>query len=204
MKSHLKKQLLVGIALSIGAVILATAVLVLAGLCDHVGSSDIALVLGSKVESDGTPSPRLRARLDRTLELYRAGYFPLVVASGGTGPEGYDEATVMRDYLVTHGIPIDRIIMDSLGATTFLSARNTLAIARQRKLSSVFVVSQYFHLPRARLALTKFGISTVYSAHARYFEARDVYSSLREPAGFPSYLFRHYDHMAASLADPAK
>ena len=81
----------------------------------------------------------------------------------------------MRDYLVAHGIPSDRVIVDSCGTTTFMSARNTLAIVRQQKISSVFVVSQYFHLPRSRLALRRFGIPTVYSAHAHFFEARDVY-----------------------------
>lgn len=36
--------------------------------------------------------------LASTLELYRAGYFPAVIASGGIGTEGYDEASVMRDF----------------------------------------------------------------------------------------------------------
>jgi len=52
------------------------------------------------------------------------------------------------------------------------------------------VVSQYFHLPRARLALRRFGIETVYSAHAFFFEARDVYSSVREVFGYGEYLWR--------------
>lgn len=174
-------------------VILGTVILALAGLRDSIGTADVALVLGSKVEVDGSPSPRLRARLDKTLELYRAGCFPEIIASGGTGKEGYDEAVVMRDYLVAHGIPNDRVIVDSGGTTTFMSARNTRTIARQRKLGSVFVISQYFHMPRARLALSRFGFSKVYSAHARLFEFRDIYSAPRELFGYLSYLFRRYD-----------
>jgi vancomycin permeability regulator SanA len=181
------------IGVVVAVLVLGTAILVFAGLSDRLGRADIALVLGSKVELDGTPSPRLRARLDKTLELYRAGYFPAVIASGGTGREGFDEASVMRDYLVAHGIPSDRVMVDSRGTTTFMSARNTLAIVRQQKLGSVFVVSQYFYVPRTRLALRRFGISTVYSAHAHFFEARDVYSSFRELFGYLSYFFRHYD-----------
>jgi vancomycin permeability regulator SanA len=181
------------ICLVASLVVLGTAILVGAGLTDSIGTADVALVLGSKVELDGTPSLRLRARLDRTLELYRAGYFPTVIASGGTGNEGFDEASVMRDYLVSHGIPKEHVIVDSGGTTTFMSARNTLGIARQQKFNSVFVVSQYFHLPRAQLALRRFGIATVYSAHARFFELRDIYSSPRELLGYLGYLFRHYD-----------
>jgi vancomycin permeability regulator SanA len=177
----------------VGLFLVSTGVLVLSGLHDHLGSGDVALVLGSKVELDGTPSPRLRARLDRTLELYRAGYFPSVIVSGGTGREGYDEASVMRDYLVFHGMPAEHIIVDSGGTTTFASAKNAGQIARERHFRSIFVVSQYFHLPRARLALQRFGFSAVYSAHAHFFEFRDIYSSPRELVGYISYLFRRYD-----------
>jgi uncharacterized SAM-binding protein YcdF (DUF218 family) len=83
--------------------------------------------------------------------------------------------------------------MDSEGTTTFASAKNTLQLVRQQKLKSVLVVSQYFHIPRARMALKRFGISEVYSAHPTFFEPRDVYSSARELFGYLSYLCRHYD-----------
>lgn len=175
---------------AVALVVVATAILICAGLTDHLGKADIALVLGSKVESDGRPSPRLRARLDKTVELYRAGYFPKVIASGGVGREGFDEAVVMRDYLVAGGVPAEHVIVDGLGTTTWASARNTAQILKQEKLTSVFVISQYFHLPRARLALRKLGITEIYSAHARFFEGRDVYSSIREVVGYLSYLFR--------------
>jgi vancomycin permeability regulator SanA len=179
---------------------LGTATLIFAGLREQLGKADVALVLGSKVELDGTPSPRLRARLDRTLELYRDAYFPAVIVSGGTGREGFDEAVVMRDYLVAHGIPAERIILDSDGITTFASAQNTIRIARQHQFGSVFVVSQYFHIPRSRLALQRFGITTVYSAHPSFFELRDIYSAPRELIGYLRYLVRRYDSPAPNPA----
>ena len=194
-RRRIKIYVLLTLSVAAAALFLGTGALVTAGLRDHIGKADVALVLGSKVDIDGTPSPRLRARLDKTPELYKAGYFPAVIASGGLGKEGYDEASVMRDYLVSHGIPKDRVIVDSEGATTFMSARNTRDIARQRNFGSVFVISQYFHIPRARLALERFGIATVYSAHARFFELRDLYSSPRELFGYLRYLFRRYDSM---------
>lgn len=162
------------------------------GLKDDVGKADIALVLGNKVEDDGTSSPRLQARLDKTLELYHAGYFQIIIVSGGIGKEGYDEAKVMRDYLVANGIPSASIIMDNAGINTYASAKNTSQIIRQQKLNSVFIISQYFHLPRIRLALKCFGVSAIYSAHADFFEARDIYSLLREVVGYVSYSLRHY------------
>ena len=105
-----------------GLILAGTAILVVAGLRDDIGKADAALVLGCKVELDGTPSTRLRARLDRTLELYQAGHFPKIITSGGVGKEGFDEAAVMRDYLVARGVPTEHIIVDSDGTTTFASA----------------------------------------------------------------------------------
>ena len=173
--------------LFLGAVILS-----IAGLRDDLGHAEVALVLGNTVAPDGTPSPRLRARLDKTLELYRQGYFPMIIVSGGVGKEGYDEAVVMRDYLAAHDVPGDRIITDSAGHTTYASARNTRRIAQQRHFDSVFVISQYFHIPRSRLALRRFGFTTVHSAHADYMEARDIYAVPRELAGYIRYIFRNY------------
>ena len=163
------------------------------GLQDDLHHADAALVLGNTVEPDGSPSPRLQARLDRTLELYRAGYFPMVIVSGGIGKEGYDEAAVMKKYLSARGIPEGVIIADNQGTTTYASAQTALRILRGEKLASVMVISQYFHIPRARIALKKSGISPVYSAHAHYFEARDIYSTVREVFGCIEYQFRRYD-----------
>ena len=185
-----KRWLLIAFAIAVSAFVVATLALALSGLRDDTAHADVALVLGSKVELDGTPSPRLRARLERTAELFRAGLFPMIIGSGGIGKEGFDEAAVMRDWLVMHGVPAERIILDSHGDTTFASAQNTARIAAGRKFASVFVVSQYFHIARSRLALSRCGITTVSSAHARYFELRDVYSSARETVGYVSYLLR--------------
>ena len=167
--------------------------IIVSGLRDDIVSSDVALVLGNKVELDGTPSARLCARLDRTAELFRAGFFPSIIVSGGTGKEGFDEAAVMRDYLISHGVPASAVITDSHGDTTFASAVNTARIATERGFKSVFVVTQYFHVPRARLALRNCNITEIHSAHARFFEWRDIFSIPRDTIGYGSYLFRHHD-----------
>jgi vancomycin permeability regulator SanA len=196
-KGTRKKRVIIALCVALGLMLLGTGLLVAMGLHDEIGHADAALVLGSKVELNGEPSARLRARLDRTLELYRAGYFPKIITSGGIGEEGFDEAAVMRDYLVARGVPREDVLVDSGGNTTFDSARNTLQLARQHKFSSVLVVSQYFHVPRARLALRRFGITTVFSAHAHFYEWRDIYSSFRELFAWLSYFFRNYDSAAA-------
>lgn len=187
-----RRRLLIALLALPALYLLAIAWLVGDGLVDRLGHADVGLVLGSKVELDGRPSVRLQARLDRTVELYRAGYFPWIIASGGLGKEGFDEAVVMRDYLVRQGLPADHVILDSHGDTTFASAQNTRTLAKLKGFKSVLVVSQYFHLPRSRLALQRCGLSPIYTAHARLFEWRDVYSALRETLGWMEYRVRHF------------
>lgn len=168
--------------------------ILLAGLRDDVQVSDVGIVLGSKVEPDGTPSKRLQARLDRAAALYRQGMFAHVIVSGGTGVEGYSEARVMASYLtVRHGVPAGAILLDEHGDDTEATAVNSAAIMRAHQFGSALVVTQYFHIARCRYALHRAGIATVHTAHARYADARDVYSTVREMAALPVYWLRGLD-----------
>jgi len=170
------------------AFLLASAVLIARGMSDEIHEADVAVVLGNTVNPDGLPSRRLAARLDMAVELYQRGTFKNVIVSGGVGREGFDEAVVMKDYLTRRGVPQDKIIVDSLGVTTAATAKNAATIAKVHRWSSVLVVSQYFHIPRCRLAFSRAGFDRVYAAHAHYFELRDIYSIFREVMGYAAYL----------------
>ncbi len=185
------KRILLITALSVTLAFILSATLIVAdGLSDDIHAADVAIVPGNTVEKDGRPSERLRARLDQTIALYRQGLFPDVIVSGGVGSEGFDEAEVMKRYLVENGVPEDHIHVDGGGATTFLTAKNAVRIMRENGWQSAMVVTQYFHVPRMRLALKLSGITPVFSSHARYFELRDIYSIAREVVGYGAYLLR--------------
>lgn len=173
-----------------GALTLCAGLIVVDGLTDEVSPSDVAVVLGSKVNPDGTPSPRLSARLGRALDLYRAGVTPRILVSGGTGIEGVPEGTAMKRWLVSQGVPDAAIIVDDQGVDTRATARNAVVLMRANNLHSAIVVSQYFHIPRTRLAFAQEGLPGVGSAHPDYFEPRDLYSIAREVPGYASYLLR--------------
>jgi vancomycin permeability regulator SanA len=183
------KRIVVRAALAaVGLFVAAAGLIAVSGLRDDIHPADAAVVLGNEVRADGTPHPRLAARLDAALALYDRGVVKHVIVSGGIGRSGFDEAAVMKSYLAERGIPADRIVADSLGVTTAATATNTAAILREKRWTSLVVVSQYFHIPRCRLAMRRVGIAPVYSAHARYFELRDLYSTAREVVGYPAYL----------------
>jgi uncharacterized SAM-binding protein YcdF (DUF218 family) len=167
--------------------------IVIDGLSDAIHTADVAIVPGSKVEVSGVPSARLQARLDKTVELYKQGLFPNVIVSGGVGTEGFDEAAVMKTYLIEKGLPEDRIHVDSEGANTYLTAKNSYRMMKENGWQSALVVSQYFHISRTKLALRRFGVSQVFSAHANYFELRDIYSIAREVFGYGGYFFQSYN-----------
>ena len=160
------------------------------GFVDHIAKSDVALVLGNKVNKDGSLSERLKSRIDKSIELYRQDYFSKIIVSGGLGKEGHDEAMVMREYLLKNKIDSASIIVDSQGLNTYKSSLNTDSIMTVNNWKSVLVISNYYHIRRAKLALANRGIENIYSAHAEYFELRDIYSILREIPAYISYLWK--------------
>ena len=178
------------ILIGLGCFLLAAIALVANGLDDQPGNADMIVVPGNTVAPDGTPSPRLQARLDVALKLFREGRAALIFVSGGTGKEGFDEAVSMSDYLVKKGVPPAAIIKDSFGIDTSATARNAAAYLRSHHLKSALVATQYFHVPRTRLALERNGILVTGSAHAAYFEMRDLYSIPREAVAYAVYFAR--------------
>lgn len=169
--------------------IIHTVFIVIDGLNDEIASVDIAVVLGNKVELNGLPSNRLQARLDKSVELYEEGYFQYIIVSGGIGKESFDEAKVMKKYLVKRGVPAEIIIEDSNGYNSYMTAENSRIIMKDLNLESVMIISQYFHITRTKLSFKKLGFENVYSAHADVFEYRDVYSIIREFPAYYKYMF---------------
>ena len=171
--------------------LLATATLVLAGLHDKLAPADVIVVPGNTILPDGTPSPRLQARLDAALTQFQAGLAPRILVSGATGKEGFDEAASMAGYLLKRGVPASAIIEDNQGWTTDATARNAAVLMHQHGWQTAMVATQYFHVPRFRLALERAGIAVSGQVHAPYFELRDLYSVPRETVGYAVYFMRH-------------
>ncbi|WP_139997157.1 YdcF family protein [Paenibacillus paridis] len=170
--------------------IIHTAFVSIDGLNDELRPVDLAVVLGNKVEVNGQPSERLKARLDTALELYNGGYFNFIVVSGGIGKEGFDEAKVMTSYLMDKGMPEDQIIEDNNGYNSYMTAQNTSKIMEELQVDSVMVITQYFHVARTKLAFRKMDIKEVYAAHAKIVEFRDIYSIIREFPAYYKYLLK--------------
>lgn len=168
------------------------AVLTVDGFTDDEQPADVAVVLGNYVSPDGEPSGRLQRRLDRAIELYRAGLVPRILVSGGQDPGSPAEAEVMKRYLVERGIPADRIIEERSGENTHATARFVAGWLRARGERSAVAVSQYYHITRSKMALRRFGVEAT-GAHAELrLELREPWSLLREVVAFYTYQLKDY------------
>ncbi len=162
--------------------------IVIFGMHDTTQPADMIVVFGNTVNMDGSLSPRLKARLDKSFILYTNESAPLIFVSGGTGKERQDEAIIMKQYLVTLGVPEERIITDSEGINTMATVRNAKQFMDKHGLHKVLGVTQYFHIARMTYAFKKVGFTDVGHAHADFSELRDVYSLPREVMAFWEYV----------------
>lgn len=161
-------------------VIIHLTVTIFDGLSDRHETADLAVVLGNKVNENGTLSTRLTQRLLCGLDLYKAGRVKYVLVSGGLGKEGFYEGDKMKEFLIANGVPDSAVFVDNKGNNTLQTVRNTLELKTQLSLNSVIVVSQYYHLTRSKMLFKKHGLDKVSSVSPAYFEIRDLYALGRE------------------------
>lgn len=154
------------------------------GLFDSHHKADLGVILGNKVNNDGTLSERLTKRLECGLNLYKQGDVKMLMVSGGLGKEGFNEGDKMRDYLIQKGVPPEAIITDNRGNNTLKTVKNTVGLKRDYHIESIVVVSQYYHITRTKMLFRKNGFDKVFGASPRYFEWRDAYSIVREFVAF--------------------
>jgi uncharacterized SAM-binding protein YcdF (DUF218 family) len=118
---------------------------------DQRRPADAIVVLGA-AQYNGRPSPVLRARLDHAIGLYREGYAPLIVVTGGVGRgDTTSEAIVGRRYLVAREVPEEDVVAQPVGRSTRTSMTAVGDWLRERGLRRVLLVSDPFHMFRLRL-----------------------------------------------------
>lgn len=111
---------------------------------------DAGIVLGAALWN-GEPSPGLRERLDLALELYEEGRFGRFILTGG---RDYDSAALteaegMRNYLIAHGVPEDRIVLETEAQSTYDNLLYSKAIMEREGMESALIITHDFHASRA-------------------------------------------------------
>jgi SanA protein len=147
---------------------------------DHAA---VAIVLGAKVKTDGTPSDILRDRLLTAIDIYRAGSVDKILVSGDDGQVEYDEVNAMRVYLLAANVDPDDIFLDHAGFDTYdsmIRAREVFGVTK------AIVVTQEYHLPRALYLANAFGIDAqgVVADRQQYrgmlrYQLREVFADVK-------------------------
>ena len=159
------------------------------GKTDYARPADAIVVLGARAYADGTPSDALADRVRTACDLYKDGYAPRLIFSGGPADGTLNETDVMRTYAMQLGVPSEAITLDPHGLNTAATVRNTLPMLQDAR--SVLVVSHFYHLPRIKLSYQQAG-REVYTvpARERYTLTRMPFLILREVAALWVYYLR--------------
>ncbi|HWQ79817.1 MAG TPA: ElyC/SanA/YdcF family protein [Anaerovoracaceae bacterium] len=146
--------------------------------------ADCILVLGAGLKPDGTPNLMLRDRLDKGIELYKAGAASKLLLSGDNGQERYDEVNAMKEYALDAGIPPEDIFMDHAGFSTYESMYRARDIFQVKK---AIIITQKYHQYRALYTARGLGI--------------DGYGVIAEPRVYAGQKYRDLREILARNKD---
>lgn len=168
----------------------------------EIDDVDCIIVLGASVVNGDTPSPMLKDRLDKAIELYFSGTAAKLIMSGDHGGEYYNEVKVMKDYAISKGVPAEDIFMDHAGFSTYESMYRAKEIFGADKL---VVVTQRYHLYRAlyvadKLELDAYGVAAVDTRY-RGQTKRDVREYLAILKDFIQVIIRPEPTMMGNTID---
>ena len=116
------------------------------------------VILGAAVWTGGRSSPTLARRVAAAVQAWQAGRAAVIVPCGGVGRNPPAEALVMRDLLIAAGVPADAIHPEAASTSTEANIAHAAAILRGLSLVRVILVSDRWHLPRARLIARRHGL----------------------------------------------
>lgn len=131
---------------------------------DEEHAADAIVVFGA-AEYVGHPSPIFRARLDHAYTLFERGLAPVIITTGGSGKDPkFSEGQVGRDYLESRGVPDGNLIAETQGGDTDQSAKRVAVILRANDMHTCLLVSDAYHLFRAKEMMAAQGITVYVSA----------------------------------------
>ena len=159
-------------------ILLMTMPLILAGwLPDDDLDDSYVVILGTKLNEDGTPSKLLQNRLDAAVS-YEGQDVHYIVSGAG-------EAEVMKDYLIDKGIEEENILIEDQAANTYENIMFSVKLLPNR-LSSFTLISSDFHVYRAQAMASSLGYDVhAVSADTPFFDR--LYWQAREVAALAKY-----------------
>ena len=159
-RASLPRQLAFAAAFVIYLGVFMVAQMVCFGKTDYrAKGADAIVVLGAGVRPDGSCSDALHDRVVTACRLYREGYAPRLIFSGGQGSGPVHETAAMTTLALSHGVPAEAILCDDEGVNTQATVDHTIPILRRlgARPDHVLVISHFYHLPRVKMAYQRAG-----------------------------------------------
>ena len=130
------------------------------GQTDRAQHEDVIIVLGSGLNEDLSPNSATIRRGQRGAELWKAGYAPMIICSGGFATwSSRSEAESCAQVLRENGVPADAIILENRSRSTEENAHYSHQIMQAHDWKSALVVSDGYHLLRATWIFSTEGIA---------------------------------------------
>ena len=126
-------------------------------------AADAIVVLGARVNADGSPGSDLTSRTYHAVDLWLAGYAPHIICTGGFKNEPLSAAAVCRRFAIELGVPADRIFLADGSSNTIEDAASTAQVMADHGWRKAILVSHPLHLYRARWLFRRAGLDVVTS-----------------------------------------
>ena len=154
----------IAVVLGLGYYLVSLAQVWTTGRADDDGPVDAIVVMGA-AQYDGRPSPQLAARLDHVVELWPQGVAPIVVVTGGNIPgDRFTEAEASATYLAERGVPLEALLLENDGSTSYESLDAVADLLVARGLDEVLIVTDPYHALRSRLIAEEVGLDATVSS----------------------------------------
>ena len=113
----------------------------------------VMVVLGNRINDDGSMSGFMLARLKLALKAYDAFSPSRIILSGGVANRktALSEAQMMREYLVAHGVPDGVLVLEDKSLTTKQNAEFSVPIAASLGADELLLVTSSEHMLRSYL-----------------------------------------------------
>lgn len=132
---------------------------------DQAAPADVIIVLGAAAY-DAKPSPVFEERIRHGLSLYRAGYAPKLIFTGGFGGTGarFSESQVARRYALRHGVPEKDMLIETVSRTTRQNLVEARTLMQREGMHTAIIVSDPLHMARALRLCRELGIDALASS----------------------------------------
>ncbi|WP_157899044.1 YdcF family protein [Luteitalea pratensis] len=162
----LRRIALVALVMWLSACGLLLVIIHYTGTRDEAVRSDLIIVLGAALTDEGKPYKALSRRSEHAAELWKMGYAAMILCTGGIGRSvriPRSEADGCREVVMREGVPRTAIVLEERSRSTEEQVRNTRDIMVKHGWRRAILVSDSYHVFRARRIFSSMGIHVALS-----------------------------------------